>query len=282
MIEQLAPAKINLCLHVTGQRSDGYHLLDSLVLFTTFGDRLLVAPDTKWTLKLTGPYGSDVPPGPENLILRAAATTQAALGAKIKLQKNLPPASGIGGGSSDAAATIRALSKIYPSAEPSLADLVNLGADVPVCMSTQLTRMQGIGDKLCRLGPAPLLSILLVNPGVALKTAEVFHMLESKENPALGDTMPSPADLPNWLSWLGEQRNDLERPAMKLQPEIATVLKVLAAFPATKLARMSGSGATCFAIIEDGEKCKALAAMLKRRYPRWWVVATQSYIADTD
>lgn len=282
MIEQRAPAKINLCLHVTGQRSDGYHLLDSLVLFTEFGDRVSIIPDTNWTLNCTGPFGSDIPQGSENLVLRAATIVSEAEGAVIRLEKNLPPSSGIGGGSSDAAATIRALTEMYPSVDPTIADLVNLGADVPVCMSTQLTRMQGIGDRLTRLGSAPSIPIILVNPGVSLPTADVFNALETKENLPLPEIMPDPTDLSNWLGWLGEQRNDLEQPAMKLQPEIARVLEVLSAFPETKLARMSGSGATCFAILEDSERRDALAAFIRKQHPNWWVVATQSYRSGAD
>lgn len=276
MINEFAPAKINLCLHVTGQNRDGYHVLDSLVLFTAFGDRISVSPDTGWGLELSGPYGQDIPQGAKNLVWRAAEMTIPGAGASIKLEKNLPPAAGIGGGSSDAAAAIRALSKLYPNAERLKADLTDLGADVPVCMSAELSRMRGIGEKLIRMGPPPSLPILLVNPGVSLNTAEVFQALEQKENLALPEDIPNPNDLPNWLNWLTAQRNDLERPAIKLRPVIGTVLAALNAFSGTKLARMSGSGATCFAITETAAQCESLAALLKQCYPDWWVVATQS------
>jgi len=276
MINEFAPAKINLCLHVTGQNRDGYHVLDSLVLFTAFGDRISVSPDTGWALELSGPYGQDIPQGAENLVWRAAELTIPGGRASIKLEKNLPPAAGIGGGSSDAAAAIRALSKLYPNAERLGSELTDLGADVPVCMSAELTRMRGIGEKLIRMGPPPSLPIVLVNPGVSLNTADVFQALQQKENPALCDDMPSPNDLSHWLNWLNTQRNDLERPAIKLRPVIGTVLAALNAFSGTKLARMSGSGATCFAITETAEQCESLAALLKQRYPDWWVVATQS------
>ena len=276
MINEFAPAKINLCLHVTGQNKDGYHALDSLVLFTKFGDRISVSPDTDWGLKLSGPYGQNVPKGAENLVWRAAEMTNPGDGASIQLEKNLPPAAGIGGGSSDAAAVIRALSQLYPNAERLELDLMDLGADVPLCMTAELTRMRGIGEKLVRMGAPPSLPIVLVNPGVSLNTADVFQALEQKENPALPDDMPSPKDLFNWLNWLNARRNDLERPALKLQPAIGAVLAALNAFEGTKLARMSGSGATCFAITETAEQCDSLAALLKHRYPNWWVVATQS------
>lgn len=276
MINEFAPAKINLCLHVTGQNRDGYHVLDSLVLFTAFGDRISVSPDTNWGLKLTGPYGQDVPQDVDNLVWRAAEMTNPGKGGSIQLEKNLPTAAGIGGGSSDAAAAIRALSKLYPNAERLELDLTDLGADVPVCMSAELTRMGGIGEQLIRMGPPPSLPIVLVNPGVDLKTAEVFQALEQKENTALPDDMPRSNDLSNWLNWLNAQRNDLERPAIKLRPVIGTVLAALNAFSGTKLARMSGSGATCFAITETAEQCETLAAVLQQRYPDWWVVATQS------
>ena len=183
MINEFAPAKINLCLHVTGQNRNGYHELDSLVLFTTFGDRISVSQDKDWTLKLSGPYGQDIPQGAENLVWRAAEMTNPGRGGIIQLEKNLPPAAGIGGGSSDAAAVIRALSKLYPNADGLELDLTDLGADVPVCMSAELTRMGGIGEKLISMGPPPLLPIVMVNPGVALNTAEVFQALEQKENP---------------------------------------------------------------------------------------------------
>ena len=276
MINEFAPAKINLCLHVTGQNRNGYHELDSLVLFTTCGDRISVSQDKDWTLKLSGPYGQDIPQGAENLVWRAAEMTTPGGGGIIQLEKNLPPAAGIGGGSSDAAAAIRALSKLYPNADRLELDLTDLGADVPVCMSAELTRMGGIGEKLIRMGPPPSLPIVLVNPGVALNTAEVFQALEQKENPALPDKMPRSNDLSNWLNWLNAQRNDLELPAIKLRPVIGTVLAALNAFSGTKLARMSGSGATCFAITETAEQCETLAALLRQRYPDWWVVATQS------
>ena len=276
MINEFAPAKINLCLHVTGQNGNGYHELDSLVLFTTCGDRISVSQDKDWTLKLSGPYGQDIPQGAENLVWRAAEMTTPGGGGIIQLEKNLPPAAGIGGGSSDAAAAIRALSKLYPNADRHKLDLTDLGADVPVCMSAELTRMGGIGEKLIRMGQPPSLPIVLVNPGVALNTAEVFQALEQKENPALPDDMPRSNDISNWLNWLNAQRNDLELPAIKLRPVIGTVLAALNAFSGTKLARMSGSGATCFAITETAEQCETLAALLRQRYPDWWVVATQS------
>ena len=276
MINEFAPAKINLCLHVTGQNKDGYHALDSLVLFTKFGDRISVSPDTDWGLKLSGPYGQNVPKGAENLVWRAAEMTNPGDGASIQLEKNLPPAAGIGGGSSDAAAVIRALSQLYPNAERLELDLMDLGADVPLCMTAELTRMRGIGEKLVRMGAPPSLPIVLVNPGVSLNTADVFQALEQKENPALPDDMPSPKDLFNWLNWLNARRNDLERPAIKLRPVIGAVLAALNDFSGTKLARMSGSGATCFAITETAEQCEVLAALLKQSYPDWWVVATQS------
>ena len=276
MIDEFAPAKVNLCLHVTGQNSDGYHLLDSLVLFTAFGDRLSVSPQTDWVLKLSGPYAQDIPQGADNLVLRAGEMTNPGGGAFIHLEKNLPPAAGIGGGSSDAAAAIRALSKLYPKAWAPETDLTGLGADVPVCMCADLTRMSGIGERLTRMGPPPSVPIVLVNPGVSLNTADVFQSLAQKENPPLPADIPSPNDLSNWLIWLTAQRNDLERPALKLQPAIGAVLAALNAFEGTKLARMSGSGATCFAITETAEQCDSLAALLKHRYPNWWVVATQS------
>lgn len=269
-----APAKINLTLHVTGQRDDGYHLLDSLVLFTQMGDVISVAPAHDLSLTLDGPFGAQLSAQGDNLVLRAARSFATDKGAAITLTKNLPVASGIGGGSADAAATLRALSRLWNLPVPDLSAQLALGADVPVCMSTDLTRMQGIGGDITQLGTAPQLPMLLVNPNVGVSTPAVFNGLASKVNPAMDDPMPDPAKASDWLQWLVLQRNDLERSAKTIAPEIAAVLTNLEQLAGCTLARMSGSGATCFALFKDDASCAAACASLKDTHPNWWVVQT--------
>lgn len=268
-LTELAPAKINLCLHVTGQRPDGYHLLQSLVCFASIGDVLTVAPAERLSLEITGPYAAGLGADADNLVLRAARIFGSDRGAVIRLEKCLPIASGIGGGSADAAAALRALSRLWDLPIPG--DLMSLGADVPVCLSRELQRMEGAGEVLTPLGPAPFLDMLLVNPGVALSTPEVFAELHRKDNPALGPDMPDPFDTEAWIGWLCGQRNDLEAPAIAAAPVIADVLAALRAQPGCLLARMSGSGATCFALFTDDAARDAAAGVLRRDHPDWWV-----------
>lgn len=280
MISAFAPAKLNLCLHVTGLREDGYHLLDSLVMHVDVGDKIWVDRQDRLTLSISGPFGKDIPVGPDNLVLRAASLVSRDLGAAILLEKNLPPAAGIGGGSSDAAATVRALCALWQSPEPDLRSLVNLGTDVPVCMLAQLTRMRGVGEKLDHLGAPPELAFVLINPRTEASTPLVFKALETKSNSALEGDMPDPSDLDAWLFWLSAQRNDLEKPASRLAPVIMDVLDALNALPQAKVVRMSGSGATCFAIMHDRASAKAAAESLQHAHPSWWVKDTATCFTD--
>jgi 4-diphosphocytidyl-2-C-methyl-D-erythritol kinase len=269
-----APAKLNLCLHVTGQRADGYHLLDSLVAFTEVGDRVTVTPAARLTLSLDGPFAAGLPSEAENLVLRAARVLDPDRGAHVHLHKALPVAAGIGGGSSDAAATLRALSRLWDMPLPDTTRLLALGADVPACLYPGLLRMGGIGQDLTRLGDLPSLPLLLVNPGVALSTPQVFGGLAQKTNPPMDAPMPPPADTGTWLAWLARQRNDLTAPAIAAQPVIGTVLEALAARPGARLARMSGSGATCFAVFAQVAQRDAAADSLRAAHPDWWIVPT--------
>ena len=273
MIET-AHAKINLSLHVTGQRADGYHLLDSLVMFTSLGDEVHVAPAETLSLSIEGPFARDLDVGEDNLVLRAARSFGLPNGAAITLHKNLPVASGIGGGSADAAATLRALSRLWAVPLPDAETILALGADVPVCMTSELTRMRGIGDALETLGPAPMLDILLVNPNVGVSTAKVFNGLESKSNQPMADDMPDPFDTDNWIGWLAQQRNDLQPPALTTEPTINNVLAELTAQHGCMLTRMSGSGATCFALFEGADASETAAMALRRSHPEWWVART--------
>lgn len=272
-ITETAHAKINLTLHVTGQREDGYHLLESLVMFTSRGDQITVKPADGLTLEITGPFADGLTVE-DNLILKAARCFGTDQGAHITLVKNLPVASGIGGGSADAAATLRALSRLWDMPLPDAASQLSLGADVPVCMAADLTRMAGIGEDITRLGPAPMLDMLLVNPRVAVSTPDVFKTLASKTNPPMNDAMPDPFDMEDWVQWLTTQRNDLEAPARTIAPVIDTALAALSAQTGCQLARMSGSGATCFAIFEDPATRDNAAEALRQTHPNWWIAET--------
>ncbi|NDW45236.1 4-(cytidine 5'-diphospho)-2-C-methyl-D-erythritol kinase [Ruegeria sp. PrR005] len=270
-IEAFAPAKINLTLHVTGQRDDGYHLLDSLVVFASVGDRIRVAPSDALSLEIDGPEAGGLSAEPDNLVLRAARLLAPGRGAAITLTKRLPVASGIGGGSADAAATLGALSQLWDLPMPGAEQVLTLGADVPVCLSTSPARMRGIGERLDPVPQLPEMDIVLVNPRVAVSTPAVFRMLTVKENPPMEPDLPHWRDLPAFISWLGGQRNDLAAPAIAQQPVIADVLDALRDAGAL-FAGMSGSGATCFGLFPpDGHSAKSVAkAVLFLEHPEWW------------
>jgi len=263
----LAPAKVNLCLNVTGQRADGYHLLDSLVGFSDFGDRITVRPAPVLRLEVTGPRSAGVPYDSRNLALKAARLI--GQGADIALEKHLPAAAGIGGGSSDAAATLRALSQLTGAPLPPLKTLLKLGADVPVCLLGQGARMRGIGEQvdLVTLPPVPA---LLVNPGVTVPTPAVFAALASKDNAPLPDTLPAFTDASTLIAWLRSQRNDLQTPAVAAAPVIEDALAALAATEAG-LFRMSGSGATCFGLFDSDAARDRAADQIARAQPGWWI-----------
>lgn len=267
-VDVFAPAKINLTLHVTGQRGDGYHLLDSYVCFAGIGDRLTVETADTTSLTVTGPFAKGVPTGPENLVCRAAALL--GVTARITLEKNLPAAAGIGGGSADAAATLKALADLYGIPLPERDRVLTLGADVPVCLTGGQVRMMGIGDDLAPITSAPMgWPTVLVNPGVSVSTPEVFRRLASKTNAPMPDALLEDTynDFPDWL---GHQRNDLEAPAIQLAPVIADVLDALRAEPGCRIARMSGSGATCFAIFDELDQAAAAVDAIRAVHPDWW------------
>lgn len=256
-----APAKINLALHVTGRRADGYHLLDSLVVFTELGDRVTVAPGPA-SLTVTGPFAAAVPGGKDNLCLRALR--HAGAEARITLDKQLPPASGIGGGTADAAAVLRALG-IAP-ARPE-----TLGADLPACLLSRPLRMGGVGERITPVA-LPDLHLVLVNPRVETPTPAVFAALDRRNNAPLPD-LPAFADAAALTGWLAAARNDLQPPALTLRPVIAGCLAALDAAGA-RLARMSGSGATCFGIFDTADAAAAAANEIAAASPGWWVRAT--------
>lgn len=263
-----APAKINLMLHVTGQRADGFHLLDSLVVFGDIGDRITVTAADRSRLTVSGPMAKGVPADGSNLVARAALLM--GVTAHIQLEKHLPAAAGLGGGSSDAAATIRALGEMSGRAPPKMSGLLRLGADVPLCMTDNPTRMRGIGDLLEPVEMPQNLWMILVNPGVCVPTGPVFKGLRQKDQPPMED-MPDTRNQSDWLHWLAEQRNDLQPPAIVLEPVIGLVLDVLKQRDGCILARMSGSGATCYAIMRDGPSRDKAVADLSKAFPQWWV-----------
>jgi len=267
-IEIFAPAKVNLALHVTGRRADGYHLLDSLVAFSPVGDRLQMRPAEGLSLKVHGPEAKGVPEGPENLVLKAASVFGPGQGAALVLEKCLPAASGIGGGSSDAAAALRGMAALRGVAMVAPEVVVKLGADVPMCLSPEPARTQGIGEDLTPVA-LPSLPAVLVNPRVEVPTPSVFKALAVKENPPLPE-IPAFADAQACIDWLSAQRNDLQAPAVALAPVIAEVLDVLAALPGCRLARMSGSGATCFGLFASEAEAEAAQAVLAASHPGWW------------
>ena len=271
MIEA-APAKINLCLHVTGQRPDGYHLLESLVVFADVGDVIEVRAAPTLSLRVIGPQARDLPVGEDNLVLRAARAFAGTAGAAITLTKNLPVASGIGGGSADAAATLRVLARLWDLPLPDADRVLQLGADVPACLAGRALRMQGIGERLAGVPGLPKAYLVLVNPGVAVATPAVFKALPSKNNPAMPD-LPVFATAAELAQWLAAQRNDLEAPAMALAQVIGAVKQALAAAPGCLLARMSGSGATCFGLFADQAQAQSARAAISAAQPEWWVAS---------
>ena len=264
-IRVFAPAKINLTLHVTGQTKAGYHLLHSLVVFADVGDSVQLLPAPDIALDITGPFAKGLPKGPENLVWRAAEA--AGCGVHIALEKNLPPSSGIGGGSSDAAAVLRGMRAVQGAVHPDPDTVLKLGADVPACLLARPLIMTGIGEGLTET-PWPDMHAVLVNPGVEVPTAPVFQKLSQKDNAPMDDL-----NTQDPLAWLAAQRNDLEAPAIAIAPIIATVLDALTATGA-QLARMSGSGATCFGLYQDAIKATAAAQQMSKAQPNWWVNPT--------
>jgi 4-diphosphocytidyl-2-C-methyl-D-erythritol kinase len=271
-LTEAAPAKINLALHVTGKRGDGYHLLDSIVAFAQLGDVLHLSRADETSLEITGPFAHRLHAGDEeNLVLKAVAGLKALLpdlpSVHIRLEKHLPVASGIGGGSADAAAALRGLMRLCgrrPDA-PALHELaLSLGADVPVCLANQTSRMRGIGEDLTPLSSLPAMPALIVNPGVPCDTRQVFHRL------ALGDGFSPIVD----ASDLKSCRNDLQAPAIAGLPVIGEVLENLASLEGAWLSRMSGSGATCFALFTTQSQAQAAAKRLRDSKPQWWVEDT--------
>ena len=275
-----APAKVNLTLRVLGRRADGYHDIESLVAFAGVGDALTFTPGGTLALAVGGPTSAAAGDVADNLVLKAArALAERVEGLKLgrfTLSKRLPVSAGLGGGSADAAAALRLLARANRMApdDPRLMQAArNTGADVPVCLDPRARLMRGIGDVLSAPLDLPRLFALLVNPGVAVATKDVFAALSIPPAAPIAQapTPPEPAGL---LAEITNGRNDLEGPAIELEPAIADVLAVLRKLPGCRLARMSGSGATCFGLFDSTRATTAAARTLRVGYPAWWVRAT--------
>lgn len=280
---ETAPAKINLALHVTGQRADGYHLLETLVAFTEAGDLIRIRDADTDSFSISGPFGDILRAGDgnDNLVTRARdllrtallSTDQIARPVAIHLEKNLPVASGIGGGSADAAATLRGLLRHWKGqidGDSLAAIALGLGADVPMCLESQSLIARGIGEDIQPVNDLPRLFLVLANPLMAVSTPDIFRRLTSKTNPPLPET---PAN--DWLAFIAGSRNDLEAPAKALLPEIGEVSALLAQEGASTV-RMSGSGATCFGVFASQEAAKKAETSLRSKRPGWYFQATQT------
>jgi 4-diphosphocytidyl-2-C-methyl-D-erythritol kinase len=284
-----APAKVNLYLHITGKRPDGYHLLDSLAAFVDIHDTLTVTPSSSLAFTADGPFApafGDEDPS-TNLVVRAARGLAQATGhsadVTLHLTKSLPVASGIGGGSADAAACLRGLARLWgiDPADPAVLDVAaGLGADIPVCVHGRAAYMGGIGTEMAPAPALPPAGLVLVNPGIGLSTPSVYRA-RTGDFSRSGRFDTAPVDVAGLAATLAERGNDLTDAAISIVPEIGIVLKAIAADRNCLLARMSGSGATCFGLFADISAATAAAAALKHDHPGWWVAPGQ-LLADTN
>lgn len=279
----LAPAKINLFLHVNDKRDDGYHNLQSAMFFIDVGDEVSIEPSERNALVVSGEYAAELPKAEDNLVMRALALLQQefpqTLKWKVSLQKNLPVAAGIGGGSSDAATLIRAVVAENPTDYPpeklrSL--LLQLGSEMLVCYAAQPALVEGRGDIVSRWPQVPAWTILLVNPALPLATKDVFAAMQAEDF-----TPPQKFEVPQnaaeWKALAQATSNNMTRAAMRIVPEIGEVLEAIASQPECFLARMSGSGATCFGVFESVETAEKAKENLIRNHPKWWVRVGEMY-----
>jgi 4-diphosphocytidyl-2-C-methyl-D-erythritol kinase len=272
-IREFAPAKINLALHVLGRRADGYHELDSVVAFASIGDELEISLAKETALQVHGPFAAEVPVTSDNLVLKAHAALAVEFQVPpvaMHLTKNLPVASGIGGGSADAAAALRGILKLAGlRIEQDVLQRValSLGADVPVCMHGKACRMQGVGEVITSVDRLPTQAIVLVNPLKPCGTADVFRNMGLKP----GDQKGTAVDALKPQTW----RNDMTSSAIAVLPEIAAVLEVLSTCAPQATVRMSGSGATCFALFDNLHSATIFGAELARQHPNWWIAPAE-------
>ena len=278
-LTEKAPAKINLTLRVTGRRADGYHELESLVAFADIADTLTLHPGPQTALAIAGPFAATCGPIGDNLVLKAvAALRQRVAGitaGQFQLEKMIPVAGGVGGGSADAAAALRLLARANTLApgEPRLAAAaLAVGADVPVCLDPRPRIMRGVGEELSPPLALPPLVAVLVNPGIALPTRDVFKAFAGmvSQHEKLGEV---PRERDALIEFLHRHGNDLTRPAVACAPVVGEVLEALAKLPSARLARMSGSGPTCFALFQSPAEATTAAQQLKSTHDHWWIHA---------
>ncbi len=284
MIHEFAPAKINLGLKVGRLGKDGYHNLESLVVFADTGDRLTFEPAPSLALQCDGPFGVGLATGLDNLVLRAARALQDGTGTKrgalITLHKTLPLSSGIGGGSADAAAALRGLNRFWNCglSTPMLEDIgASIGADVPVCVQSETRFMRGHGEILDDVSLWPMLDAVLVNPGVSVPTKNVFSRFDATDHGTVltGETFVPATNKDDVLSQLKGMSNNLTLAACKEAPVVGELLQELNEYPQTQLARLCGSGATCVALTASVRHARELAVTLLMRYPQYWVRSVQ-------
>jgi 4-diphosphocytidyl-2-C-methyl-D-erythritol kinase len=282
-VTKSAPAKINLALHVTGRRADSYHDLDTLALFADCGERVVVEQADGLRLRIEGPFAASVPDDETNLVLAAARifflTESFGYKALLKLKKTIPIESGLGGGSSDAAATFHALNRYFKTGldDQQLAGLGrDLGADVPMCVYGKALRARGIGDVIEPLSTLPPLPIVLVWPGKPLSTASVFARLQNVSNPPLPDLPDAFPTVEDVAGYLAGARNDLQAAAIGIEPVIGDALEALAATDQCLLARMSGSGSACFGLYPSRAEADAAGRLIGAAHPGWWVRAIEA------
>jgi len=306
-VSVFAPAKINLFLHVGERRDDGYHALESLIAFAEVGDRLTLLRAREISLSIGGRFGGALSSGPDNLVIKAAHALltsppsgersrvaspragegamlpPAQIGAAITLEKNLPVASGIGGGSADAAAALRGLNALW-NLRYSEGELLNiaeqLGSDVPACLLSRPCWMEGRGERVTPLAPLPQFPLILINPGVMVPTGPVFGSLNARTG--LGAKAPIGEIKSVWdlVGYLDGAVNDLEAPASRLAPDIEDALSALDREPGCVLAQMSGSGATCFGLFDQQQFAIGAAERIAQDHPEWWVKLTRIAAAD--
>lgn len=286
-VRVFAPAKINLFLHVTRKRPDGFHDLQSLVVFADIGDSLLIERASEFSLAIDGPFASELAGEADNLVLKAARAFASCVnfdcGARFTLTKNLPVASGIGGGSADAAAALRGLAALCGWDASQIDTVISLsaevGSDVPVCVASCEAWMEGRGERVIQLPAFPELHLVLINPRVGVSTREVFARLEIAGGKPELNPPGTFASIRQLVSYLHDLGNDLEAPACAIAPIVPKVLSRLEDEGAV-LARMSGSGATCFGLFESAETAERAARTIRTSEPGWWTRACRSATAE--
>ena len=272
----IAHAKLNLTLHVTGKRASGYHELDSLVAFTEFGDHLELKPADRFSLRVEGAFSKTLPSVQDNIILSILQLIESKEKSfQLKLFKSIPVAAGLGGGSMDATLALRLATDYLGCPLPdNLDQLTSIGSDLPVCLTGKPSMVKGIGEKITILDDFFDFPVLLVNPNKPVLTREVYESLAEVNNPPQ-TPYPSGGIKSEVITWLREQRNDLEPPVFQLCPEIKTILSCLREQEGCFLARMSGSGGTCFGLFENDTQVSNAAVAINRFAPEWWVQPTR-------